>query len=124
MRNLSSCNHPTSDSALLSPSLRCCRRRRPRLPAAAAAAPPRRRPAASASHDDVSGALVGELDGLLDAADALLARLEEDEDHVVPHLEDGHQAAAHAQPHYAADVGHEPSFTCLVRASSTHLFED
>ena len=95
------------NSALLSSSLRC-RRRRPRLPAAAAAAPPRR--PAGPSHDDVSGALVGELDGLLDAADALLARLEEDEDHVVPHLEDGHQAAAHAQPHYAADVGHEPSF--------------
>ena len=104
------CYHdPISDSALLSPSLRC-RRRRPRLPAAAAAAPPRRTTAAGPPHDDVTGALVGELDGLLDAADALLARLEEDEDHVVPHLEDGHQAAAHAQPHDAADVGHEPSF--------------
>ena len=81
-------------SATLSASLR----RRPRLPAAHA-----RRP-----HDDITGALVGELDRLLDAADALLARLEEDEEDVVADLEDGHEAAPHAQPHYAANVGHEP----------------
>ena len=87
----------------LSPSLR----RRPRLPAAHA-----RRP-----HDDITGALVGELDRLLDAADALLARLEEDEEDVVADLEDGHEAAPHAQPHYAANVGHEPSFAGFVFVS-------
>ena len=82
----------------------------PPPPSLSLGAPPLRQPAAEARrlHEDVARALVGALHRLLDAAHALLARLEEDEEDVVAHLEDGHEAAAHAEAHYASDVGHEP----------------
>ena len=68
-------------------------------------------------HDHITRALVGELDRLLDAADALLARLEEDEEDVVAHLEDGHETAPHAETHYATNIRHEPclfGFSILI----------